>query len=273
MNGTNQRERAHAYMNDINGFFDRNRDRRLLSVYYTAGYPALDDTLPIAGHLQSAGVDFLEIGIPYSDPVADGPVIQHSSAVALKNGMTLRLLFGQLAGLRERIRIPVFLMGYFNPILQYGVENFCRDCQRCGVNGVIIPDLPLYEYEALYATVFAQYGIQPVFLITPQTSEERIRKIDALSSEAFIYMLSSPSVTGNELEIDAATEAYFRRIQEMNLQSPTVIGFGITGREVFRQATDYANGAIVGSRFVQMLGETEAISPDKIKKFIAAFKV
>lgn len=268
MANTDEHKQRHKNQN-VQAFFEHNRGRRLLSMYYTAGYPALEDTLRVASDLQSAGVDFLEIGIPYSDPVADGPVIQHSSTTALKNGMTLQHLFRQLEPLRETIRIPVFLMGYVNPILQYGVENFCRDCQRVGVQGAIIPDLPLYEYESLYAEVFERYGVHPVFLITPHTSEERIRKIDALSG-AFIYMLSSPSVTGHELAMDENTIAYFTRVRDMQLRSPLVIGFGISGQAAFRTATEYAQGAIIGSRFVRLLGE--GVNSAKISAFVASIR-
>ncbi|HLW50293.1 MAG TPA: tryptophan synthase subunit alpha, partial [Sphingobacteriaceae bacterium] len=170
-------------------------NKNSLSVYFTAGYPHLDSTLPIALSLQDAGVDFLEIGFPYSDPVADGPVIQHSSSVALENGMTLPKLFEQLQDLKNQIQIPVFLMGYFNPVMQYGVEAFCQSCKNSGVSGVIIPDLPLYEYETIYKDLFEKYEIPFVFMITPQTEDARIRRIDKLS-KSFIYVLSSPSVTG-----------------------------------------------------------------------------
>jgi len=228
----------------------------MLSIYYTAGYPTLDSTLPIAEKLETIGIDFLEIGFPYSDPVADGPVIQHSSEVALKNGMNLKTLFEQLKDLRTRVSIPVFLMGYCNPVLQYGVENFCKSCQEVGVNGVIIPDLPMYEYEELYQDIFERYGISNVFLVTPQTSEERIRKIDTLST-SFIYLLSSNATTGKTLEVKDTSEAYFKRLKDMRLQHPLVIGFGISSAQTFQKATDYANGAIVGSAFVKLLAEED----------------
>lgn len=235
-------------------FDQAHTDQRLLSVYYTAGYPDLKSTIPVAIALQEAGVDFLEIGIPYSDPIADGPVIQQSSMAALKNGMTVAELFLQLEQLRPQVGIPVFLMGYINPILQYGVENFLQACQRVGVNGVIIPDLPLKEYETLYKHLFEAYDIPLVFMITPQTSEERIRKIDSLS-RAFIYVLSSPSVTGKKLDLTDETTAYFSRIKAMNLKTPTIIGFGISGEETFMHATNYAAGAIVGTAYVKLLGK------------------
>lgn len=228
--------------------------RRLLSIYYTAGYPELDNTLPIAKTLQDAGVDFIEIGIPYSDPIADGPIIQQSSMTALQNGMTLQLLFQQLKTLRPSIHIPVYLMSYFNPILQFGVEAFCRNCQQVGVQGVIIPDLPLYEYETLYQPLFEKYDIHAVFMITPQTEEERIRKIDQLS-KGFIYVLSSPSVTGQNLEFSNETAAYFARIKGMQLKTSTIVGFGIYDHKSFNNATDYVDGAIVGTAFMRILNK------------------
>src|SRR5690606_22114244 len=241
----------------------------LLSIYYTAGYPHLDSTIAIAVELEQAGADFLEIGLPYSDPVADGPVIQHSSEVALKNGMTLQLLFQQLKELRSRVSIPVFLMGYFNTVLQYGVENFCKSCQAVGVNGAIIPDLPMYEYEELYQDIFAQYGISNIFLVTPQTSVERIQKIDALSN-SFIYLLSSNATTGKNLEVGEQAEQYFQRLKDMNLTNPLVIGFGISDKGTFQKATSYAKGAIIGSAFVRLLADDDYI--DKIGPFIKSIK-
>lgn len=242
---------------------------QLLSIYYTAGYPTLDSTLSIAKKLELSGADFLEIGFPYSDPVADGPVIQHSSEEALKNGMTVEILFQQLKTLREQITIPVFLMGYFNPVLAYGVERFCQSCQEVGVNGVIIPDLPMYEYEELYQPVFEKYGISNIFLITPQTSDERIRKIDKLST-SFIYLLSSNATTGKQLQVGNQSEQYFQRIKEMQLNNPTIIGFGISNKATFDKATQYAQGAIVGSAFVKMLSEENY--EDKIEGFVKELK-
>lgn len=247
----------------------KDAQKRLLSIYYTAGYPALDTTIPIAEELEKAGVDFLEIGFPYSDPVADGPVIQNSSEIALKNGMNLKLLFEQLKELRSRVSIPVFLMGYCNPVLQYGVENFCRSCEEVGINGVIIPDLPMYEYEDLYAETFQKHGISNVFLVTPQTSAERIHKIDNLSN-SFIYLLSSNATTGKNLEVGESSVAYFQRLKDMQLGNPLVIGFGISNAKTFTQATDYAQGAIIGTAFVKLLAEDNYLS--KIKDFVADIK-
>ncbi|TDQ76574.1 tryptophan synthase subunit alpha [Sphingobacterium yanglingense] len=237
----------------------------LLSIYFTAGYPTLDSTVSIAKALEEAGADFLEIGFPYSDPVADGPTIQHSSEEALKNGMTLSVLFEQLQDLRKHVSIPVFLMGYVNPVIRFGVENFCKACKEVGVNGTIIPDLPMYEYEELYQHIFEENGISNIFLVTPQTSEERIRKIDKLSS-SFIYLLSSNATTGKNLEVKDQAEAYFKRIKDMDLDNPFIIGFGISNQETFRKATTYANGAIVGTAFVKLLDEADYLA--KIPQFI-----
>jgi tryptophan synthase alpha chain len=253
-------------MQDI---FNNQKEDKLLSIYFTAGYPSIDSTIDIAERLERAGADFLEIGFPYSDPVADGPAIQHSSEQALKNGMTLGVLFEQLKTLRERVSIPVFLMGYFNPVLQYGVENFCRDCHEAGIQGAIIPDLPMYEYEELYQEIFRKYQISNVFLVTPQTSEERIRKIDGLS-DSFIYLLSSNATTGKQLAVDNQAEHYFQRLKDMQLRNPLVIGFGIADHQTFRKATHYAKGAIIGSAFVKILGEENY--QNKIDTFIRSIK-
>lgn len=254
-------------MNRLTTTFQNKGNKRLLSTYFTAGYPTLTSTLDIAEALEKAGVDFLEIGFPYSDPVADGPVIQHSSEVALQNGMTLNVLFEQLKDLRKRISVPVFLMGYVNPVLQYGVERFCQSCKAVGVDGIIIPDLPMYEYEELYKTTFEENGISNIFLITPQTSEERARKIDELST-AFIYLLSSSATTGKNLSVSSDTETYFARVRDWNLNNPLAIGFGISDNKTFTKATDYADGAIVGSALVRLLGEPEYLKkiPDFVQK-------
>lgn len=241
----------------------------LLSIYFTAGYPTLDSTVQIAKALESAGADFLEIGFPYSDPVADGPTIQHSSEEALKNGMTLKLLFEQLKDLRKHVTIPVYLMGYVNPVLQYGVENFCKSCKEVGVNGSIIPDLPMYEYEELYQSTFEENNISNIFLVTPQTSESRIRKIDDLTTN-FIYLLSSNAITGGTLEVKDQAEAYFKRVKDMDLKNPFIIGFGISNKDTFGKATKYANGAIVGTAFVKLLAEENYL--DKIPAFIQSIK-
>jgi tryptophan synthase alpha chain len=247
-------------MNRLNELFNRKQEP-LLSIYFTAGYPQLNSTLDIAEALEEAGADFLEIGFPYSDPLADGPVIQQSSQKALENGMTVEILFQQLKDLRKRVSIPILLMGYFNPVLQYGVENFCNACAAVGVDGVIVPDLPMYEYEGMYKDCFLGNGISNIFLITPQTSDERIRKIDELS-QGFIYLLSSSSTTGSNLALSAETEQYFSRIRQMKLNNPAMIGFGISNRDSFDKAAQYTRGAIVGSAFVKFLDQ-----PDAMKRF------
>ncbi len=256
-------------MNRLNQLFSTKKEN-LLSIYYTAGFPQLGSTVAIAEALEKAGADFLEIGFPYSDPVADGPTIQHSSQTALENGMDLQVLFEQLKTLRQRVTIPVLLMGYFNPMMQFGVENFCKRAVEVGADGVIIPDLPMYEYENLYKKYFLEHNLSNIFLVTPLTSEERIRKIDGLS-QSFIYLLSSSSITGKNLEVSDTVESYFERIRNMELKNPTVIGFGISGHAAFAKACKYANAAIVGSAFVKMLA-TEKDYLDRIPDFIHQIK-
>ncbi|SKB42896.1 tryptophan synthase subunit alpha [Daejeonella lutea] len=251
-------------MNRLNELF-KNKKSPILSIYFTAGYPDLNSTLDIAEALENGGADFIEIGFPYSDPVADGPVIQASSQVALKNGMTLPILFEQLKDLRKRVSIPVLLMGYVNPVLQYGVENFCNKAAEVGVDGIIVPDLPMYEYESLYKDCFLGNKLSNIFLVTPQTSEERIRKIDGLSN-GFIYLLSSSSTTGKDLKVSNEADSYFQRIRDMNLQNPTMIGFGISDQKSFNKAAEYTRGAIVGSAFVKLLGTENAL--DRVGEFL-----
>jgi tryptophan synthase alpha chain len=255
-------------MNRLNALFNKKKDN-LLSIYYTAGYPEVNTTLDIAEALEKAGVDFLEIGFPYSDPVADGPTIQHSSEKALQNGMTLTLLFEQLKDLRKRVTIPILLMGYVNPIVQYGVERFCKQAAEVGVDGIIVPDLPMYEYEAMYSRYFIDNNLSNIFLVTPQTSEERIRKIDELSN-SFIYLLSSSSITGGNLQVSVNIEDYYKRIKAMQLKNPAIIGFGISDDKSFKKACEYAAGAIVGSAFVKLLG-TEGYL-DKIQGFVKSIR-
>lgn len=228
------------------------KDKKLLSIYFTAGYPEVNDTVPILEKLQDNGVDMIEIGLPFSDPLADGPTIQKSSTAALKNGFTTALLFEQLENIREKIHVPLILMGYFNPMMQYGVEAFCRKCAEIGIDGLIIPDLPVDEYDLQYRSVFEKHGLINVFLITPQTSEERIRYIDSVSN-GFIYMVSSASVTGSTSGFGTAQSNYFERIDQMNLNSPQIVGFGIKDAQTYREATRYAKGAIIGSAFIKML--------------------
>lgn len=230
------------------------QDKKLLSIYFTAGYPGINDTVSIIKDLEKSGVDFIEIGLPFSDPLADGPTIQESSSKALKNGMTTNKLFEQLKSIRETIEIPLIIMGYFNPMLQYGVERFCRKCAETGIDGLIIPDLPVEEYNEKYREVFEKHGLSNIFLITPQTSEERIRFIDSVS-QGFIYMVSTASVTGSTSGFSKETKAYFKRVDAMKLKNPQIIGFGIKDEETFNQATEYAKGAIIGSAFIKHLNE------------------
>jgi len=230
----------------------KEKKNNILSIYYTAGYPDLGDTVAIAEALEKAGADMLEIGFPYSDPVADGPVIQASSKQSLDQGMDLNLLFEQLKELRKNVTIPVLLMGYVNPVLQYGVENFCKACAAVGVDGCIVPDLPMAEYEELYKDIFLHNDLSNIFLVTPQTSVERIHKIDSLSN-GFIYLLSSSATTGQNLQVSDTTSTYFSRVAAMELNNPTMIGFGISSRETFDKACQYANGGIIGTAFVKSL--------------------
>lgn len=226
----------------------------VLSIYFSAGYPNLNDTVQIIQELENNGVDMIEIGLPFSDPLADGPTIQASSTQALYNGMTTQILFEQLANIRKTVSIPLIIMGYFNPMLQYGMENFCKKCAEIGIDGLIIPDLPVDVYANEFKAIFEQYGLINVFLITPQTSEERIRFIDSVS-DGFIYMVSSASVTGSQSGFGNTQENYFKRIADMNLRNPQIIGFGINNAETFNQATQFAKGAIIGSAFITNLTE------------------
>lgn len=227
---------------------------KLLSIYFTAGYPKLEDTVPVIEALDEAGVDMIEIGLPFSDPLADGPTIQASSTAALKNGMHTELLFRQLKGIREKTDIPLIIMGYFNPVLQYGVEAFCKKCREVGIDGLILPDLPLDVYQEEYEPLFKANGLLNVFLITPQTPNERIRKIDE-GSDGFIYMVSSASTTGARDGFGPEQRAYFERIHSMGLKNPQIVGFGISNADTFAQATTHAHGAIIGSAFIKMLTE------------------
>lgn len=237
-------------MNRINKKLQK--DKKLLSIYFSAGYPNLEDTVSIIENLEKSGVDMIEIGLPFSDPLADGPTIQESSTAALKNGMTTEVLFNQLKDIRKTVTIPLIIMGYFNPMLQYGVEAFCKKCQDIGMDGLIIPDLPVDVYNEQYKSIFENYGLINVFLITPQTSNERIRFIDSISN-GFIYMVSSASVTGSGSGFGKAQTDYFKRISDLNLANPQIVGFGIKDHETFTQATKHTKGAIIGSAFIKHL--------------------
>jgi len=241
-------------------------NKKILSIYFTAGFPQLDDTTSIIKSLENSGVDMIEIGLPFSDPLADGPTIQASSTQALKNGMTTDLLFSQLKNIRESVNIPLIIMGYFNPIFQYGVEEFCKKCQETGIDGLIIPDLPLEVYQDEYQTIFESYGLINVFLITPQTSTARIKQIDE-ASEGFIYMVSSASVTGGKNDFSDEQLKYFERINNLQLKSPQIVGFGISNKKTFEQATSHADGAIIGSAFIKFLENKN----DSFEDFILNF--
>jgi len=227
-------------------------EKKLLSIYFTAGYPTLNDTVTVIQNLEKAGVDMIEVGLPFSDPLADGPTIQASSTQALKNGMTSVTLFEQLKDIRKTVTIPLIAMGYFNPILQYGVDAFCAKCKEVGIDGLIIPDLPVDVYQEQYQATFEKYGLINVFLITPQTSDGRIHFIDAVST-GFIYMVSSASTTGAKSGFGDEQQNYFERIAAMNLKNPQIVGFGISNKETFNQATQHAKGAIIGSAFIKHL--------------------
>ncbi|MDR3219173.1 MAG: tryptophan synthase subunit alpha [Dysgonamonadaceae bacterium] len=254
-------------MNKINNLFS-NKRKEILSIYFTAGFPALNDTTGIILELQSAGIDMIEVGIPFSDPMADGPVIQESSTAALRNGMNLKLLFSQLKSIREKVHIPLIMMGYLNPVMQYGFENFCHDCKESGISGMIIPDLPFNDYRHEYKPVADRYDLKVIMLITPETSDERIRLIDE-ATDGFIYMVSSAATTGAQKSFDEAKQAYFRRINAMQLRNPRMIGFGISNRETLTSAFENAAGAIIGSKFISLLKE-EKNSADAVKQLIQA---
>ncbi len=240
----------------------------ILSIYFTAGYPQLNDTVSIIKELENAGVDMIEIGLPFSDPLADGPTIQESSTLALKNGMTTEVLFEQLKDIRESVSIPLIIMGYFNPVLQYGVENFCKKCAEIGIDGLILPDLPLDVYREDYMAIFKKYNLLNTFLITPQTSDKRIVEIDE-ASEGFIYLVSSASTTGAKSGFGEEQTNYFNRISKMKLKNPQIVGFGISNAATFSQATSHTNGAIIGSAFIKVLTK-EGLSG--ISRFIRSIK-
>ena len=245
-------------MNRITNLFNTKKSG-ILSVYFTAGYPQLNDTVSILKEVQSKNIDLVEIGIPFSDPMADGPVIQEAANQALRNGMSLKKLFGQLKDVRTEIQIPLIFMGYLNPVMQYGFENFCRDCAVVGIDGMIIPDLPFADYMTEYKLIAEKYNLKMIMLITPETSEERIRLIDA-NTDGFIYMVSSAATTGAQESFDEKKQAYFNRINNMGLKNPRLIGFGISNKATLDAAMENASGAIVGSKFVQLLHESANLS-------------
>lgn len=226
--------------------------KKLLSIYFTAGYPNLNDTVEVIKQLERSGVDMIEIGLPFSDPLADGPTIQESSTQALSNGMTTEILFSQLESIRDEVSIPLLIMGYFNPILQFGIEAFCKKCAEIGIDGLIIPDLPVDVFHQEYKEIFDRYGLYNVFLITPQTTDKRIKYIDTIS-KGFIYMVSSASTTGSKNSFDQQQQSYFERIESLNLKTPQIVGFGISNHETFLQATKHSSGAIIGSAFVKFI--------------------
>lgn len=247
-------------MNKINKLFAERGDRKLLSLYFCAGCPTLEGTGNVIKTMQRRGIDMIEVGIPFSDPLADGPVIQSAGTVALKNGMTLKTLFGQLKEIKNDVEIPLILMGYLNVIMHFGIENFCKECVEAGVSGAIIPDLPFKDYMDVVKPIADKYDLRIIMMITPETSEERIRFIDD-HTDGFIYMVSSASITGAQSNFGDAKLAYFRHINSMQLRNPRMIGFGISNEQTLKSAQDNAAGAIIGSKFVSLLNETG--DPDK----------
>jgi len=252
-------------MNRIKQLFE-NKQKNILSIYFTAGFPHLNDTCEVIKELEANGIDLIEVGIPFSDPMADGPTIQESGTIALNNGMTLNILFEQLKNIRKDVTIPLIMMGYLNPIMQYGFENFCRKCNEIGIDGAIIPDLPFNDYINEYKSVADKYDIKVVMLITPETSEERIRLIDE-HTDGFIYMVSSAATTGAQKSFDDKKQEYFRRINGMNLRNPRLIGFGISNKATLKAAQANASGAIIGSKFITLL--KDAVN---IKEAVKALK-
>ncbi|OYX17391.1 MAG: tryptophan synthase subunit alpha [Algoriphagus sp. 32-45-6] len=247
-------------MNRIHYLFNTKQDR-VLSIYFTAGFPKLDDTIPVMEAIEAGGADIIEIGIPYSDPIADGPTIQDSNMIALENGMSMKKLFDQLNGFRAKVHLPVVLMGYLNPIMQFGMEEFCKKCKEVGVDGLIVPDLPMQQYLDEYKSLFDSYGLVNTFLISPQTSEKRIREIDE-NTDGFIYMVSSHSITGAKADISEEQITYFERVKTMNLKNPRLIGFGISDAQTFTTASQYSNGAIIGSAFIKKIKDAQNLNQD-----------
>ncbi|HYE55588.1 MAG TPA: tryptophan synthase subunit alpha [Chitinophagaceae bacterium] len=236
----------------------KKKQGKLLNVYCTAGFPSLDSTLTVMKALQENGADMIELGMPYSDPLADGPVIQASSSRAIANGMTISKLFAQLQNFRSEVHLPVILMGYMNPVLQYGFEKFCADAADAGIDGLILPDLPVYEFETEYGDIIRRHGLDFIFLVTPETSEERIRQLDSLSS-GFLYAVSSSSTTGKDKNMQDVS-AYLQRLQGMSLKNPVLVGFGIKDRSTFNAACNFANGAIIGSAYINVLENSNDVA-------------
>lgn len=246
------------------------KKKDILSVFYTAGFPKLGDTVSVAAELEKAGADIIEIGIPFSDPVADGPTIQQSNKVALENGMNVKLLLEQVIEIRKTVKIPIILMGYLNPVMQYGVEKFVKNAARAGVDGLILPDMPVYEFEEQYKRVFEENNMCNTFLISPTTADDRIKRIDAMT-EGFIYAVSASSTTGAKKDFSDEQVTYFKRLSDLKLKNPILIGFGISDRSTFSKASSFGNGAIVGSAFITLLGNSKNLSDD-IGKFVKSLK-
>ncbi|MBQ2128552.1 MAG: tryptophan synthase subunit alpha [Prevotella sp.] len=257
-------------MNKINELFSTHANQKLLSLYFCAGCPTLDSTTDIILTLQRRGINMIEVGIPFSDPMADGPVIQDAATRALRNGMTLQLIFDQLKTIKDKVQIPLLLMGYLNPIMQYGIERFCQSCVESGVSGAIIPDLPFKDYLDMVKPVADRYDLRIIMLITPETSEERIRFIDE-NTDGFIYMVSSAAITGAQKSFDDAKQEYFRRINGMKLRHPRMIGFGISNQQTLQAAQQNAAGAIIGSKFVTLLNESTN-ADEALDKLFAALE-
>ena len=257
-------------MNKINQLFANNKDKKLLSLYFCAGCPTLEGTGDVIKTMERRGIAMIEVGIPFSDPLADGPVIQSAATQALKNGMNLKTLFAQLKEIKDEVQIPLVLMGYLNPILHYGIEQFCQSCVESGVSGMIIPDLPFKDYQDIVKPIADKYDLRVIMLITPETSEERIRFIDD-NTDGFIYMVSSAAITGAQKSFDDAKQAYFRRINEMNLRNPRMIGFGISNKQTLEAAQNNAAGAIIGSKFVTLLNESQN-ADEALDKLFAALE-
>lgn len=242
------------------------KNTRVLNVYCTAGFPELESTITVMQALEAYGANIIELGMPYSDPLADGPVIQASGNIALANGMSITVLFEQLKEMRKTVSVPVVLMGYMNPVLQYGFEKFCADAAAVGVDGLILPDLPEFEFESTYGAIIKKYGLDFIFLVTPETSEERLRKLDELST-GFLYAVSSSATTGSDKDFNAV-EQYLLRLHEMNLKNPVLVGFGIKDKATFESASKYSNGAIIGTAFIKALKNTEDIALS-VKQFLS----